>query len=174
MVASGFLSLAMVAWRVKPEINTYTRNFSAAQTIPAWLNLHASPGDVVAAGDIGYLGYYNEVGYDILDLAGLVSPEMIVPPEARMARTRALRPRFAVERDSVENAVAADRGLQMTALDAAETRRVARFRVAAYLGSPAMQRPRDREWYSLYELNWDLLGSGAKRESSLAGARTPD
>jgi hypothetical protein len=160
------VSSGLIAWRVKPEINTYTRNFVRARTIPAWLNRHASSRDIVAAGDIGYLGFYNEVGYGILDLAGLVSPEMIGPPEARAARIRTIRPRFAVERESVSDAVAAGRGLPMTALDAGETRRMAQLRIAAFLGYPAMQLPRKEEWYSLYELDWNRLDASVDPEAS--------
>ena len=83
---------------------------------------------------------------------------MLARPAARAAYVRRIRPRFTVERDGVEDAVAAGRGLPMTALDAGMTRRMARLRIATFLGSPHMQRPGDRVWYSLYELDWRRYG----------------
>jgi hypothetical protein len=147
----------MIASRVRPEINEYSHNFTQTRRIVDWLNANASGRDVVAAGDIGYLGFYNQVGYDILDLAGLVTPEMVATPGARRAYVRAIRPRFTIEREDVQDAVSAGRGLPMTGLDAEETQRVARLVIASYLGSPAMRQPRERVWYSLYELNWGRL-----------------
>jgi hypothetical protein len=50
-----------------------------------WVAVHTSAGDVVAAHDIGALGYYGQ--RDILDLAGLVTPEVIpfIRDESRLA-----------------------------------------------------------------------------------------
>ncbi|HOS02045.1 MAG TPA: hypothetical protein PKZ01_03130 [Candidatus Hydrogenedentes bacterium] len=42
--------------------------------IAEWLNRHAQPTDSIAAGEIGYLGYYSN--NRVIDLAGLVSPEV--------------------------------------------------------------------------------------------------
>jgi hypothetical protein len=43
--------------------------------VARWLSEHTEPDDLVAAHDIGAIGYYAE--RPILDLAGLISPEVI-------------------------------------------------------------------------------------------------
>jgi hypothetical protein len=50
-----------------------------------WLNQHTQPGDLIAAHDIGALGYFGD--RPILDLAGLVNPEVIpfIRDEKRLA-----------------------------------------------------------------------------------------
>lgn len=49
-----------------------------------WVEQHTQPGDLVAAHDIGALGYFG--GRPLLDLAGLVSPEVVpfIRDEARL------------------------------------------------------------------------------------------
>ena len=50
-----------------------------------WINLNTPPGAVIAAHDVGALGYFG--GRPLLDLAGLVSPDVIpfIRDEARLA-----------------------------------------------------------------------------------------
>ena len=60
-------------------VNAFARDVSVIQSemvaAARWLALHAEDGDLVAAHDIGAIGYFSESS--ILDMAGLVSPEVI-------------------------------------------------------------------------------------------------
>jgi hypothetical protein len=51
-----------------------------------WVAANVPQGDVVAAHDIGALGYYDN--HDLIDLAGLVSPEVVpfIRDEDRLAK----------------------------------------------------------------------------------------
>lgn len=53
-------------------------------SVARWLDAHAAPGDLIAAHDIGAIGYFAR--RPLLDLAGLVSPEVIpfIRDEARL------------------------------------------------------------------------------------------
>jgi hypothetical protein len=53
-------------------------------SVARWLNTNAAPGDLIAAHDIGAVGYFTR--RPLLDLAGLVSPEVIpfIRDEARL------------------------------------------------------------------------------------------
>jgi hypothetical protein len=53
-------------------------------SVARWLDAHAAPGDLIAAHDIGAIGYFTR--RPLLDLAGLVSPEVIpfLRDEARL------------------------------------------------------------------------------------------
>jgi hypothetical protein len=59
--------------------NTYARDVGVIQTemvaISHWVNANTHPHNLIAAHDIGALGYF--AGRPLLDLAGLVSPEVI-------------------------------------------------------------------------------------------------
>ncbi len=59
--------------------NAYRRDVAVIQTemvaTAHWVAENIPPGDLVAAHDIGALGYYG--GHALLDLAGLISPEVI-------------------------------------------------------------------------------------------------
>jgi hypothetical protein len=54
-------------------------------SVARWLDIHAAPGDLIAAHDIGAIGYFTQ--RPLLDLAGLVSPEVIpfLRDEARLS-----------------------------------------------------------------------------------------
>jgi len=53
-------------------------------SVARWLDAHTAPGDLIAAHDIGAIGYFAR--RPLLDLAGLVSPEVIpfIRDEARL------------------------------------------------------------------------------------------
>jgi hypothetical protein len=59
--------------------NTYARDVSVIETemvaVSHWVNTNTHPHDLIAAHDIGALGYFAR--RPLLDLAGLVSPEVI-------------------------------------------------------------------------------------------------
>ncbi len=80
LVAAGFWVLGAQA---------YARDVQIIQTemvrTARWLNANTAPGDLIAAHDIGALGYFGE--RPILDLAGLVSPAVIdfMRDEAQLA-----------------------------------------------------------------------------------------
>jgi len=58
----------------RPAVLRYER-YSRDTLVPAgrWLRKHGKPGDVVAAGDIGVIGFTS--GLHVLDLAGIVNPD---------------------------------------------------------------------------------------------------
>jgi hypothetical protein len=60
-------------------------------SVARWLDAHAAPGDLIAAHDIGAIGYFAR--RPLLDLAGLVSPEVIpfIRDEARLGALMAQR-----------------------------------------------------------------------------------
>jgi len=44
-------------------------------TTAEWVSVNVPPGELIAAHDIGALGYFGK--HDLVDLAGLISPEVI-------------------------------------------------------------------------------------------------
>ena len=54
-------------------------------TSAKWIAKNVPPGEIIAAHDIGALGYFDE--HELIDLAGLVSPEVIpfIRDEGRLA-----------------------------------------------------------------------------------------
>ena len=70
-------AVAAVFWGLGAQ--AYTRDVQIIQTelvrTAKWLNLNTAPDALIAAHDIGALGYFGD--RPILDLAGLVSPEVI-------------------------------------------------------------------------------------------------
>lgn len=115
IVAGTALALIVIAqnivvWQrvVRPQVESFSAGMHDS-LIPwgRWFDLHAPPDAVVAAPDIGALGYYGQ--RRVVDLAGLVTPEMIpilreLPPEeavARFAFARFSRPDFLVDRAPV-------------------------------------------------------------------------
>jgi hypothetical protein len=90
---------------VRPQVDTFSAGMRAS-LIPwgLWFDLHAQPDAVIAAPDIGALGYYGR--RRVVDLAGLVTPEMVpilrrMPQEDAVARfefARFARPEYVVDR----------------------------------------------------------------------------
>ncbi|HEY6195969.1 MAG TPA: hypothetical protein VI504_13085, partial [Candidatus Eisenbacteria bacterium] len=90
---------------VRPQVESFTAGM-ARSLIPwgRWFDLHAEPDAVIAAPDIGALGYYGR--RRVMDLAGLVTPELVpildrMPEEDATARfefARIARPDFLVDR----------------------------------------------------------------------------
>jgi hypothetical protein len=90
---------------VRPQVYTFSTGLERS-LIPwgRWFDRHAEPDAVIAAPDIGALGYYGR--RRVIDLAGLVTPEMVpilrrMPQEDAVARfefARFSRPDFVVDR----------------------------------------------------------------------------
>lgn len=84
--AAGIIVLAIVIlvaanYRTVDYYRNYQSHLDAVhKSIGEYLHTHAKPNDVVAAEDIGYMGYYS--GLTIVDRDGLVSPE-VVPYNAK-------------------------------------------------------------------------------------------
>lgn len=105
------LVLAQNLWTyarvVRPQVVSFSAGM-AQSLIPwgRWFEAHAEPDAVIAAPDIGALGYYGR--RRVVDLAGLVTPEMVpilrrMPQEDAVARfefARFSRPEFVVDRAS--------------------------------------------------------------------------
>lgn len=69
------LDLGVLLLRVRPHAEAFPRGLEASfGEIAAWLRTESPPGALVAAADIGLLGYCSE--RRILDLSGIASPEM--------------------------------------------------------------------------------------------------
>lgn len=97
----------VVAWQrlVRPQVTSFSAGMRAS-LIPwgHWFERHAAPDAMIAAPDIGALGYYGQ--RRVLDLAGLVTPAMVpvlerMPQEdatARFAFESFARPEFLVDR----------------------------------------------------------------------------
>lgn len=108
-LALAALALAQASFTYTDKVLPQVRSFSAGlrqSLIPwgEWFHANARPEDTIAAPDIGALGYFGR--RRVLDLAGLVSPQ-VVPlleretPEdlvANFSFARLERPRFLVER----------------------------------------------------------------------------
>lgn len=152
-LASCLVSLGFSVFGVMPGIRDYSRNFSSATIeVTDALNRLARPGDVVAARDVGYLGYYNRVGYTILDMAGLVTPEMLKDDAARTAYVIAQRPRFIVDRAGFTDALAENRSLEQFDIPAFAEAGALRFETAALVGLPGLNA-KDAEWYTVYSVD---------------------
>src|SRR5262249_20293082 len=93
---------------VEPQVATFSAGM-AQSLVPwgRWFATHSAPSQVIAAPDIGALGYYGR--RRVVDLAGLVTPEMVpilrrMPAEDAIARfefARFSRPDFVVDRAPV-------------------------------------------------------------------------
>lgn len=107
LVAALAIAQNVVVWQriVRPQVESFSAGMRAS-LVPwgRWFGEHAPPDAVIAAPDIGALGYYGQ--RRVVDLAGLVTPEMVpilreLPPEeavSRFAFARFSRPDFVVDR----------------------------------------------------------------------------
>jgi hypothetical protein len=67
---------AVLRWIVYPHTHSFTRGVEECLgELGRWCRVHTPPGTSVAIADIGAFGYYSE--RRVLDLAGLVSPELL-------------------------------------------------------------------------------------------------
>jgi hypothetical protein len=86
-VAALSIAVTLVAF-VAVGARTFATDVSIIEgemvSVARWLDAHAAPGDLIAAHDIGAIGYFAR--RPLLDLAGLVSPEVIpfIRDEARL------------------------------------------------------------------------------------------
>lgn len=113
LVGTAVAALAMAqnvyVWQrvVRPQVESFSAGMRAS-LIPwgRWFDLNAPPDAVIAAPDIGALGYYGQ--RRVVDLAGLVTPDMVpilrrLPPEEAVSRfefAKFSRPDFLVDRAS--------------------------------------------------------------------------
>lgn len=69
-------SLSLYSNAVLPQVRSFSAGLRQS-LVPwgEWFQQHTRPGDVIAAPDIGALGYYSR--RPVLDLAGLVTPRMV-------------------------------------------------------------------------------------------------
>lgn len=98
-------NLVVYARIVRPQVDSFSAGLEHS-LIPwgRWFDLHAQPDAVIAAPDIGAIGYFGR--RRVVDLAGLVTPEMVpilrrMPQEDAVARfefRRFARPDFVVDR----------------------------------------------------------------------------
>jgi hypothetical protein len=152
--ASAAASLAFSALVVSPHIRTYAEGLNrGAVVLTDRLNALARPGDLVAAGDVGFLGYYHRANYAVLDLAGLVTPEMLGSKAAQAAYLRAKKPRLALIR--YDNVPVPQVGQRVPELDDAT---VETIEGTFSLGGAAGLRGIGTSNYVLYTLRWDAVG----------------
>lgn len=107
LVTALAIAQNLIVWQrvVRPQVESFSAGMRAS-LIPwgQWFARHAAPDAIVAAPDIGALGYYGQ--RRVLDLAGLVTPAMVsvlerMPQEdatARFAFVSFARPEFLVDR----------------------------------------------------------------------------
>jgi hypothetical protein len=111
LLGLGLAGLALVQnlfwyqYAVVPQVRTFTSGLKQS-LVPwgQWFATHSAPDAMIAAPDIGALGYYSH--RRVLDLAGLVTPAMVPllekeQPEdivARFSFARIARPEFLVDR----------------------------------------------------------------------------
>jgi hypothetical protein len=80
-------ALCFMFWLVGAQ--TYAQDVTLIESeivaTAKWVAANVAPGDLIAAHDIGALGYYDK--HDLIDLAGLVSPEVVsfIRDEERLA-----------------------------------------------------------------------------------------
>jgi hypothetical protein len=109
VVAALVVAQNVYVWQrvVRPQVESFSAGMRAS-LIPwgRWFDLNAQPDAVIAAPDIGALGYYGQ--RRVVDLAGLVTPDMVpilrrLPPEEAVSRfefAKFSRPDFLVDRAS--------------------------------------------------------------------------
>ena len=157
-LAQNLVALALV---VKPQVDSFTAGMHASlEPWGRWFAAHSHPGAVIAAPDIGALGYLSQ--RRVVDLAGLVTPAMVpilekVSPEDAVARFEFMkfsRPEFLVDR--------ADSAWDLE-------RRSRYARALSRLGTGALpnlgvSRPTPAV-YSFYRIDWDVVDTIASSQS---------
>ena len=105
MSLSLALNIVTLERVVRPQVDSFTAGMRASlEPWGRWFAAHSAPGAVVAAPDIGALGYYSQ--RRVVDLAGLVTPQMVpilerLTPEDAVARfsfATFSRPAYVVDR----------------------------------------------------------------------------
>jgi hypothetical protein len=140
---------------VLPHVSSFTAGLQSS-LIPwgKWFRRHAPPGASIAAPDIGAIGYFS--GHRVIDLAGLVTPEMVPllqrePQEnavANLSFAAFARPEFLIDRASVANDMLA-RSAYAAALTPIGSAQVPNLGIA---------RP-GRAVYTFYRVNWAAYDS---------------
>jgi hypothetical protein len=157
-LAQNLVALALV---VKPQVDSFTAGMHASlEPWGRWFAAHSHPGAVIAAPDIGALGYLSQ--RRVVDLAGLVTPAMVpilekVSPEDAVARFEFMkfsRPDFLVDR--------ADSAWDLE-------RRSRYARALSRLGTGTLpnlgvSRPTPAV-YSFYRIDWDVVDTIASSQS---------
>lgn len=143
-LAAGLAAIvlgALVTWtRVVPASSGATCRFY--RDAAAWMDLHAQPGDAVASWEVGTLALFGH--HQVVDVAGLVLPEDLLPLRGTQELLAATRPRYSLVRPDLPDA----------ALRPVLERTVRRSDVAAGR-SPAT--------LVLWEIAWPLAPSGPVR-----------
>jgi arabinofuranosyltransferase len=148
-------NLTVYRTSVLPHVSSFTAGLQSS-LIPwgKWFRRHAPPGASIAAPDIGAIGYFS--GHRVIDLAGLVTPEMVPllqrePQEnavANLSFAAFARPEFLIDRASVANDMLA-RSAYAAALTPIGSAQVPNLGIA---------RP-GRAVYTFYRVNWAAYDS---------------
>lgn len=163
-------NLTVYRTTVIPHVTSFTAGLeSSLVRWGRWFGEHAPEGAAIAAPDIGAIGYYS--GRRIVDLAGLVTPEMVPLLEndlqenaiARLEFASFARPEFLVDRATVPDDLLA-RSPYATALTPLGSAQVPNLGIA---------RP-GRAVYTFYRVDWAAYDSlRAERDSTARGALGP-
>ena len=103
-------NLVVYAREVVPHVRSFSAGLERSLVFwGRWFGGHAPRGAAIATPDIGAIGYYS--GRQVVDLAGLVTPQMVPllerEPEGDVAKRLSFasfaRPEFLVDRAPVEN-----------------------------------------------------------------------
>lgn len=161
IVAVLAIAQNLVTWQrvVRPQVESFSEGMRSS-LVPwgRWFAANTAPDAMVAAPDIGALGYYGD--RRVLDLAGLVSPDM-VPVLQRMPQERAVET-FAFA-DFARPDYLVDRSPRPWALRERSPWAAALVPIGhAALPNLGVARP-DPAVYSIYRIDWAVYDSLAMR-----------
>lgn len=150
-------SLILLLFVIYPQTQNYQSAMQTYSKLVSKFQQIAKPGDQIAAGDVGILGYQNNGDYVVVDLHGLVTTSAI--PMRRFLYDvnfylRDHRVEWLMESAPAPNHLAQSEKLTMIQQDLWLLRPYVEFVDSAYLGPYGVAESQD-QYYSLYRINWD-------------------
>ncbi len=158
-------NLGVYRGAVLPQVRTFTAAIrSSLEPWGRWFNRHTEPGTLIAAPDIGALGYYSD--RPILDLAGLVTPAMVPVLEQTTLEEAVSQFRFA---EFARPAFLVDRASRPYLLQARSPFGEALVPLGvARVPNLGLARP-EPAYYSIYRVDWSAYERRASRSNAGPG-----